>query len=485
MKEGKRKILFVVEQRGGVDIFLPVIKKIQKNKRWGWKLLSSDQRIIDFAKRATEKKDIDFLSKNASPLEIGRIIEKINPGIIFTDTNGTKFNFSIDKKFIATGKEAGIPVICIVDSWMNYKARFGEKLQHLPDKIFAIDEEMYNDLYKIGIKEEMIEITGSPRFDRFSKIKKIKEVKNLIIFNSQPIPKEEKLNEVKIFKDIVGVLEKKYPGKKIIITFHPTRENDEKSQRKYDNIKSFKLIIEKAKEGQDTDGLNRKAELVVGIQSTALIDASIIKKRVLSYQPGKNIKNDKLQSNRYGWSVPVYRKEDLAGKIKNLYEKKVPAGKKKRSDYTKNNSTQKVLDFIKTFADKCHHGKEENLLFPAMEEAGIPKDGGPIGVMLEEHDIGRNFVKGLAEAIARYKKGERDAGGKIAENAENYVDLLSQHIDKENSILYPIARDCLSPKKQEELLVKFAKVEENIVGHGKHEEFHRLLEELKKIYLAE
>jgi hemerythrin-like domain-containing protein len=143
----------------------------------------------------------------------------------------------------------------------------------------------------------------------------------------------------------------------------------------------------------------------------------------------------------------------------------------------------KMAEFIKIFSDKCHHGKEEDLLFPAMEEAGIPKDDGPIRVMLEEHDIGRNYVKELVKAVEEYKGGDKKAAKKIAQSAGNYTALLSQHIDKENNILYPIAEDCLSPEKKEELLEAFERAEEEKIGEGKHEEFHRLLERLEKTYL--
>jgi hemerythrin-like domain-containing protein len=61
---------------------------------------------------------------------------------------------------------------------------------------------------------------------------------------------------------------------------------------------------------------------------------------------------------------------------------------------------KKALDFIRHFADECHHFKEEQVLFPAMEEHGIPKEGGPIGMMLIEHEEGRGYVRDMAAAIA-------------------------------------------------------------------------------------
>ena len=57
------------------------------------------------------------------------------------------------------------------------------------------------------------------------------------------------------------------------------------------------------------------------------------------------------------------------------------------------NEIQQVLEFLKVFVDRCHHAKEEEILFPALEAAGILRDGGPIGVLLQEHQIGSDLVK--------------------------------------------------------------------------------------------
>lgn len=145
---------------------------------------------------------------------------------------------------------------------------------------------------------------------------------------------------------------------------------------------------------------------------------------------------------------------------------------------------EKAVDFIKVFADKCHHGKEEDLLFPAMEKAGIPRTGGPIGVMLTEHVAGRSHVKALTESLPGIRKGDQASARVFAENARKYGTLLSQHIHKEDHILYPMADARLTPSQQKELEARFADVEEKVVGHGKHEEYHRLLKELEAAYLA-
>ena len=91
-----------------------------------------------------------------------------------------------------------------------------------------------------------------------------------------------------------------------------------------------------------------------------------------------------------------------------------------------------VLDFLSGFADAHHHAKEEGILFPAMEEAGFPRDAGPVGVMLHEHEPGRALIAALREAPA-----QPDA--LFAQAARAYAALLSQHIEKENLILFRMA----------------------------------------------
>ncbi|MDP2914400.1 MAG: hemerythrin domain-containing protein [Candidatus Aminicenantes bacterium] len=144
-----------------------------------------------------------------------------------------------------------------------------------------------------------------------------------------------------------------------------------------------------------------------------------------------------------------------------------------------------IVEFVQVFADKCHHAKEEGLLFPAMVEAGIPKEGGPIGVMLTEHDLGRAFIRNVKKATPDYKSGDKKAAKAISENARGYAALLDRHIDKEDNILYPMADAHLTASKQAELLKAFERVEREVVGAGKHEQFHAMLQRLQKIYLGD
>jgi hemerythrin-like domain-containing protein len=121
-----------------------------------------------------------------------------------------------------------------------------------------------------------------------------------------------------------------------------------------------------------------------------------------------------------------------------------------------------LLEFFSVFVDKCHHGKEEELLFPALEAVGVGREGGPIGVMLAEHERGREYVR----------------------EARGYIGLLDQHIYKEDNVLFPLAEKLLSEAKQAELASGFERIEVEKIGIGRHEAFHKMLDELERIYLG-
>lgn len=137
-----------------------------------------------------------------------------------------------------------------------------------------------------------------------------------------------------------------------------------------------------------------------------------------------------------------------------------------------------LLEFFRLFADRCHHGKEEELLFPLLEKKGLPRQGGPVGVMLYEHDQGRALVQQMAEAAEAYGGGTTEAGSAWAQAALHYILLLRQHIDKENNVLFVMAEQLLSPAEQTELAAAFEKVEEEKMGAGTHERLHALMDKL-------
>ncbi len=145
---------------------------------------------------------------------------------------------------------------------------------------------------------------------------------------------------------------------------------------------------------------------------------------------------------------------------------------------------EKIIDFLRTFADKCHHGKEETALFPALVVAGMSNESGPVAVMLYEHDLGRGFIKNMALSVEAMETGDKSTANQLAVAMEEYVLLMQNHIQKEENILFPMADKFLPAKKQDEIFIAFERIEEDVVGHGVHERYHDLLNQLKAKHLV-
>jgi hemerythrin-like domain-containing protein len=127
-----------------------------------------------------------------------------------------------------------------------------------------------------------------------------------------------------------------------------------------------------------------------------------------------------------------------------------------------------LVDLCRTFADRCHHGKEEHTLFPLLEARGV---GGLLAVFLEEHVEGRAYLATLASAAP---PAERAAA------ARRYVGLLRDHIERENGVLFPMVDGILTDAEQAELVRRFAEVEERVVGRGIHERLLAALDRLER-----
>ena len=141
-----------------------------------------------------------------------------------------------------------------------------------------------------------------------------------------------------------------------------------------------------------------------------------------------------------------------------------------------------LLDFFKGFVDRCHHGKEEDVLFPELERRGVKREGGPIGVMLREHDAGRVHVRAMSDGLDRLRRGEAGAVIAIREHALAYRELLRAHIHKENSVLFPLADRVVPDDVAAKLEERFEEIERDRVGEGKHEAYHTMLHTLKDLY---
>jgi len=121
----------------------------------------------------------------------------------------------------------------------------------------------------------------------------------------------------------------------------------------------------------------------------------------------------------------------------------------------------KIIDIIRNYADGLHHAKEENHFFPALEEKGFSPNKGPVAMMLYEHTQGRNFVKGISDNVELFKKGIEPALDDVYRNMSGYAELLTNHIAKENNVLFRLADNALTDDEQKYLLAQFESIEQS------------------------
>ncbi|MBN1146175.1 MAG: hemerythrin domain-containing protein [Anaerolineales bacterium] len=138
-----------------------------------------------------------------------------------------------------------------------------------------------------------------------------------------------------------------------------------------------------------------------------------------------------------------------------------------------------AADFIKHYADGAHHMKEEGVLFIAMKESGVPVQGGPIGVMLAEHEQGRQFTHRMREAALRLEQGDEAALDQIIQNALGYAALLRQHIYKEDNILFPMAERVIPGAEQGQVNRDFEKIGQQETSAGVHTKYLALASALE------
>lgn len=138
----------------------------------------------------------------------------------------------------------------------------------------------------------------------------------------------------------------------------------------------------------------------------------------------------------------------------------------------------RLTDFFRTYADACHHIKEETVLFPRLEERGMPRDGGPVGVMLYEHDEGRALVKALSAAATELASGASpEVSGRVVRAARDFSSLLRGHIDKENHVLFMMAERLLAGTDGQ-VDDAFAEQEAKVMKPGEHDRYEAMVRAL-------
>jgi hemerythrin-like domain-containing protein len=130
-------------------------------------------------------------------------------------------------------------------------------------------------------------------------------------------------------------------------------------------------------------------------------------------------------------------------------------------------TVSELVQLLRTFADRCHHGKEEDHLFPAMRAKGA---GDVLAVFLEDHEEGRRYLRRLA--------GDAPAAERAAA-ARRYVGLLRDHIQREDEALFPLADGLFTPEEHAALAGAYADVEREVIGPGAHDQLVATLARLE------
>lgn len=131
-----------------------------------------------------------------------------------------------------------------------------------------------------------------------------------------------------------------------------------------------------------------------------------------------------------------------------------------------------ALAFSQAFVDRCHHGKEEGCLFPCLERRGVPREGGPIGVMLREHELGRELVRAIGAALDRYESTGDPA--EVVALVHDYVRLLANHIANEEGVLFGIADSVMDGSDDAATVACYERTEAERVGAETHRQMREL-----------
>ena len=137
-----------------------------------------------------------------------------------------------------------------------------------------------------------------------------------------------------------------------------------------------------------------------------------------------------------------------------------------------------LVSFLRTFADGSHHVKEEAIFLPALMQAGMTLQDGPLRVMTYEHERGRALTSAMEEAASRNDKKEFLMYGR------RYVRLLTEHIEKENYVLFDMADQTLTDEEDQKVAEAFDHFDKTIVGTPTYERVHSILEKLAAKYLG-
>jgi hemerythrin-like domain-containing protein len=135
-----------------------------------------------------------------------------------------------------------------------------------------------------------------------------------------------------------------------------------------------------------------------------------------------------------------------------------------------------AVDFIRIYADRTHHGKEENILFRDLNKKPLSaEDRKVMEELVKEHRFGRQTTKSLIEANNRYRNGDETALSGIVDNLQTLIEFYPKHIEKEDKLFFPSSRAYFTDKEEQAMLGEFWEFDRKMI----HEKYNSVVEELK------
>jgi len=138
-----------------------------------------------------------------------------------------------------------------------------------------------------------------------------------------------------------------------------------------------------------------------------------------------------------------------------------------------------VVDFIKIYADRTHHGKEEDILFKKLENKKLNNDDTKMMQdLIEEHINARKVVGEIVEANNKYAHGDLTSIEILIEKLSYLTKFYPEHILKEDKIFFPNTEKYFSAKESDDILSEFWEFDKKMI----HEKYNKLYESLKLKY---
>ena len=132
-----------------------------------------------------------------------------------------------------------------------------------------------------------------------------------------------------------------------------------------------------------------------------------------------------------------------------------------------------AVDFIRVYADRTHHGKEEDILFRELNDKPLSAEDSQImKELIEEHVFGRQTTKALVEANTRYRNGDEMALTDIANNFKTLIEFYPRHIEKEDKVFFPSSKNYFTDEEDQAMLAKFWEFDRKMI----HEKYKNVVE---------